>query len=84
MMKKVSLAEKKPRKVIYEHEMVYFQDAAHNEMVAIKVRLPSALLDEDFGITLKMKGNYQYLCITNKVNQFFSVQTSQQQQLGLS
>ena len=71
MMKKVSLAEKKPRKVINEHDMVYFQDAAHNKMVAIKVRLPSASLDEDFGITLKMKGNYQYLCITNKVNQFF-------------
>ena len=71
MMKKVAIAEKKPRKVIYEHEAVYFQDASHNKMVAIKVRLPSALLDEDIVINLKMKGNYQYLCICNKINQHF-------------
>ena len=71
MMKKVAIAEKKPRKVIYEHEAVYFQDAAHNKMIGIKVRLPSALLDEDIVINLKMKGNYQYLCICNKINQHF-------------
>jgi len=71
MMKKVAIAEKKPRKVIYEHEAVYFQDAAHNKMVGIKVRLPSALMDDDIVINLKMKGNYQYLCICNKINQHF-------------
>ena len=70
MMKKVSL-EKKPCKVIHKHKTVYFQDVSHNKKVAVKVCLPSASLDGNFAIALKMKGNLQYLCTSNKVNHFF-------------
>ena len=71
MMKKIAIEGKAPCKVAYEHEAVYFQDSHHNKMVAIRVRLPSALLDTHSNISLKMRGNQQYLCITNEVNPYF-------------
>ena len=67
----MSSSTKIPRKVIYEHEAVYFQDSNHNKMVAIKIRLPSASIDNDFTLQLNMKGKFQYLCITNQVNNYF-------------
>ena len=81
-MKKIAIEGKAPCKVTYKHEAVYFQDLHHNKMVAIKVRLPSALLDTHSTIALKMRGNQQYLCIINEVNPYFFGEAVTEAMLG--
>lgn len=71
MMTKVDLNKKVPRKLVLENEIVYFQDSRHNKLVALKIRLPSATMDSDVDLSLKMKSTSQYLHILMAHNPFF-------------
>ena len=81
MMKQVAI-EKAPRKVTYEHEAVYYQDTNHNQMVAIRIRLPSASMDRDYDIKLKMVGKNQYLSITHKLCKNFLSSSASKATIG--
>ncbi len=80
-MKEIAIS-KKPMKVYYENEFVYFEDTRKNQLVALKVRLPSAALHSDFELSLEIRGSSQYFCIKHKNNPIFHSELLTQATVG--
>ena len=80
-MTKASISKKPakvPMKVMHEHEIVYFEDEDHHQLIGITVRMPSGTIYSDLGCQLKMKGSSQYLSITTPIKaKFFTHEMAQ-------